>query len=353
MQTDDDFGAQGGDPRRMIGDVHIDLSTCVNFYGPPPAVLDALRTASARPTCRSTPTPRPSGWRPSTRATSASARQLVAGRGTTEFIWALSRQVPHARRRAAARLHRLPQGVPRPRLRRRPDPVDRARRCGARRRLARDRLQPAQPDRCRARPRRARRGRPPPSARDVRRRRVLRRLRARSARATVVGADADNLVVLRSPSKFWGIAATRVGVAWCPIASACAACSAGARPGRSRASTSLSPRRRWRRRLGERVASRSAQDAAWLAERCASCRARSSRTTSACTIAASSPSTADEFAACFARTASACACSGAHTARSRGCCGSSRRCRGSARRSPRRARVVEAVRGAARAAAGA
>ena len=33
--------------------------------------------------------------------------------------------------------------------------------------------------------------------------------------ASVVGADVDNLVVLRSPSKFWGIAATRVGVAWC------------------------------------------------------------------------------------------------------------------------------------------
>ena len=33
--------------------------------------------------------------------------------------------------------------------------------------------------------------------------------------ASVIGADAENLVVLRSPSKFWGIAATRVGVAWC------------------------------------------------------------------------------------------------------------------------------------------
>ncbi len=33
---------------------------------------------------------------------------------------------------------------------------------------------------------------------------------------TVVGTDApENIVVLRSPSKFWGIAATRVGVAWC------------------------------------------------------------------------------------------------------------------------------------------
>ncbi|MEA2195121.1 MAG: hypothetical protein QOG42_1555, partial [Solirubrobacteraceae bacterium] len=34
--------------------------------------------------------------------------------------------------------------------------------------------------------------------------------------ASVVGTDAENIVVLRSPSKFWGIAATRVGVAWCP-----------------------------------------------------------------------------------------------------------------------------------------
>ena len=44
MFTDDDFGAQGGDPRRMTGGVRIDLSTCVNFYGPPPAVLERLRT---------------------------------------------------------------------------------------------------------------------------------------------------------------------------------------------------------------------------------------------------------------------------------------------------------------------
>jgi histidinol-phosphate/aromatic aminotransferase/cobyric acid decarboxylase-like protein len=44
MQCEDDFGAQGGDPRRMTGGVHIDLSTCVNFYGPPLAALVRLRT---------------------------------------------------------------------------------------------------------------------------------------------------------------------------------------------------------------------------------------------------------------------------------------------------------------------
>ena len=35
-----DFGAQGGDPARGVV---IDLSTCVNRYGPGPAALDALR----------------------------------------------------------------------------------------------------------------------------------------------------------------------------------------------------------------------------------------------------------------------------------------------------------------------
>ncbi len=31
MHSEEDFGAQGGDPRQMVGDVRIDLSTCVNF----------------------------------------------------------------------------------------------------------------------------------------------------------------------------------------------------------------------------------------------------------------------------------------------------------------------------------
>ena len=47
MVADEDFGAQGGDPRRMTGGVRIDLSTCVNFYGPPPAVARAA--AHGRP----------------------------------------------------------------------------------------------------------------------------------------------------------------------------------------------------------------------------------------------------------------------------------------------------------------
>lgn len=36
------FGFQGGDPRRMVDGVRIDLSTCVNFYGPPARALAVL-----------------------------------------------------------------------------------------------------------------------------------------------------------------------------------------------------------------------------------------------------------------------------------------------------------------------
>ena len=97
MSADDDFGNQGGDPRRMVGGVHIDLSTCVNFYGPPPAVLERLRGGlrgedlQIHPYCAAEQIEAMYA-----RHLGVSASELVAGRGTTEFIWALSRRVPHA-----------------------------------------------------------------------------------------------------------------------------------------------------------------------------------------------------------------------------------------------------------------
>ena len=39
-----DFGTQGGDAGRGVD---IDLSTCVNRYGPPPAALSALHAIRA------------------------------------------------------------------------------------------------------------------------------------------------------------------------------------------------------------------------------------------------------------------------------------------------------------------
>ena len=211
---DDDFGAQGGDPRRSV---EIDLSTCVNFYGPPPAVLELLRGGVHARDLQI----HPYAAAERMEATyghhlGVPASQLVAGRGTTEFIWALSRQVPHER-----------VAVP----------------------------LPAYTDYLKAFPGRGFAGEQIPSVDHVEAAltaasfvivsnphnpsgvtldpgalvAVARRHPAKllvvdesyvdfvpdPSGATVVGADVDNIVVLRSPSKFWGIAATRVGVAWC------------------------------------------------------------------------------------------------------------------------------------------
>jgi len=218
MRIDDDFGAQGGDPRRITGGVRIDLSTCVNFYGPPPAVLDLFRAGIDPQDLQIHP------YAAAERMEAAYARhlgvpaaQLVAGRGTTEFIWALSRQVAHetvavplpgytdylkafpGRGFAGAQIPSIehveaalaaaslvilsnphnPSGVTL-------DPaalVAVARRHPSKILVVDESYVDFVPDPC---------------------------------GASVVGADLDNLVVLRSPSKFWGIAATRVGVAWCP-----------------------------------------------------------------------------------------------------------------------------------------
>ena len=343
MLADDDFGAQGGDPRRMTGGVQIDLSTCVNFYGPPPAVLEALRSGIDPQDLQIHPYAAAERMEaPYARHLGVPASQLVAGRGTTEFIWALSRQVrARVGRRPAAGLHRLPQGVSRPGLRRRADPVGRARRGGARRGLARDHLQPAQPQRRHAGSRAS--SSPSPAA-------IPSKILVVDESyvdfvpdpdaASVVGTDAANIVVLRSPSKFWGIAATRVGVAWCPDRERlCRPAGpprdvADLRPGRRgggggdgerRVGRALPPGPRPRRGVAGRGA-------------CARCPASSSSRTSACTTAASSPSTPTSSPRGWRRTASGRARSVARTAPIRARCASWRRCRTSATRSRRGAR---------------
>jgi histidinol-phosphate aminotransferase len=267
--VDDDFGAQGGDPRRMTGGIHIDLSTCVNFYGPPPAVLHRLRTEVRGEDLQIHP------YAAAERMETlyachlgVPAEQLVAGRGTTEFIWALSRQI---RRESVV--------VP----------------------------LPAYTDYLKAFPGRGLAGDAVPTIEHLdaalgagslvivsnphnptgvaldpaalvaaaRRHPLTTFVVDESyvdfvrdpARASVVGADADNLVVLRSPSKFWGIAATRVGVAWCRD--------------RERLGRLLGPRETWpisgldvavaeaamrSAEWAERARLDLAQDAAWLAD---------------------------------------------------------------------------------------
>lgn len=217
MQTEDDFGAQGGDPRRMIGNVHIDLSTCVNFYGPPPAALDALRTAIGPADLQIHPYPAAERMEDLyARHLGVSATEIVAGRGTTEFIWALSRQVPHDRVAVPLPAYTdylkafpgrgFPGGLV-PTI----EQIDAALEAAGLVIVS----NPHNPS-----------GVALPAGELVA---AARRhphatfvvdesyvdFLADPDGATVVGADADNLVVLRSPSKFWGIAATRVGIAWC------------------------------------------------------------------------------------------------------------------------------------------
>ncbi|MEA3215873.1 MAG: histidinol-phosphate aminotransferase [Acidimicrobiia bacterium] len=85
-----DVAPQGGDPRHLPASVQVDLSTCVSRYGPPPSALAALRDASAT-LLRSHP------YGASEQLTEAYGRflgvpahELVAGRGASELIWLLA-----------------------------------------------------------------------------------------------------------------------------------------------------------------------------------------------------------------------------------------------------------------------
>ncbi len=88
-----DFGAQGGDPTRGVT---IDLSTCVNRYGPAPAALEALHSIGPQDILLH---PYDAAERLTAvyeSATGVDADDLVAGRGASEFIWAMGREVDHA-----------------------------------------------------------------------------------------------------------------------------------------------------------------------------------------------------------------------------------------------------------------
>ncbi len=89
-----DYGHQGGDPARRVV---IDLSTCVNRYGPAPASIEAMRCLVPSDILMH-PYEAPSrlrelfAWE-----TGRPADEFVAGRGTSEFIWAIGRNVDQSR----------------------------------------------------------------------------------------------------------------------------------------------------------------------------------------------------------------------------------------------------------------
>jgi histidinol-phosphate/aromatic aminotransferase/cobyric acid decarboxylase-like protein len=213
-----DFGAQGGDPRRLADGIRLDLSTCVNRYGPPPAAAAALAAINGRDLQI-----HPYGAADEVAGAYAAllgveADELVAGRGTTEFIWALARQVDHgtvavplpaytdylkafpgrgfagSRPSVSPTLALVDEAMGRAGFVILSNPHNPSGVC-----LDRDGLLAvaAAHPRCTL----------------VVDESYVDFLLDPNA-ATVAGRAGDNVIVLRSPSKFYGIAATRAGVAW-------------------------------------------------------------------------------------------------------------------------------------------
>jgi len=210
-----DFGAQGGDPSRGV---NMDLSTCVNRYGPPRAAIAALRDIEPADIMLHPYDAGPQLVELYRDATGVAHGEMIAGRGASEFIWAMGRELDRASVQVPTPAYTdylkvfpgrgfNPSGVQVPSL----DQIDAALNAAgvviisnphnptgayldADGLIAVASAHPAStlvvdesyidftPD---------------PSG------------------WSVIGCDAPNVVVLRSTTKFYGIAATRTGIAWC------------------------------------------------------------------------------------------------------------------------------------------
>jgi histidinol-phosphate/aromatic aminotransferase/cobyric acid decarboxylase-like protein len=89
----DDFGAQRGDLNRGVD---MDLSTCVNRYGPAPAALEALHSIEPadlllHPCEAAQQVVDLYRW-----ATGVPGGAMIPGPGVSEFIWAMGRELDHA-----------------------------------------------------------------------------------------------------------------------------------------------------------------------------------------------------------------------------------------------------------------
>jgi histidinol-phosphate aminotransferase len=209
------FGAQGGDPRRGVD---IDLSTCVNRYGPAPAAIAALQSISPadvllHPYDAAERLVDLYRW-----ATGVRDGGMIAGRGASEFIWAMGREVDPAEVHVPLPaytdyLKAFPgrgfslAGEQIPSV----EQVDAALDQGGLVIIS----NPHNPTGTVLDPKDL------VAAADAHRAATLVvdesyvNFTANPIRWSAIGCDVPNLVVLRSTSKFYGIAAMRAGVAWC------------------------------------------------------------------------------------------------------------------------------------------
>jgi histidinol-phosphate aminotransferase len=207
---------QGGDLRGR-GPVRLDLSTCVNPYGPPGAVLDALRALPASVVRGHPYTAAGDVEEAYAGYVGLPAGDITAGQGTSDLIWALARHFdgraaglplpactefrqafPHARRFGGG-----PAAHP-------AEVLDEAMRaCGI--------VIVSNPDnptgQVTGRDTLTAIARSHPGSVLVVDESYIDFLPGHGT-ATLAGCDAGNVVVLRSPSKFFGLAGVRSGVAW-------------------------------------------------------------------------------------------------------------------------------------------
>lgn len=233
MSDADDLGAQGGDLRSLGYGDWLDLSTCVNGYGPAPAAVDALRMTDPQSLIK-----HPYEEEHRLRAAYAAhlgvdGTDLVIGRGTTEFIWSLWR-VAQGRSvavplpaytdflRAFGRETLVSEGTGKVTL-------DLVENCFRRSDIVLisnpsnptgTLLPPCELEAiCQAHP----------TTTLVVDESYVEFLQDPST-GTLIGSNLPNVVVLRSPSKFYGIAGVRTGIAWSRDAELRAALSSGRGP---------------------------------------------------------------------------------------------------------------------------